>query len=406
MKVCAEYEDQVTAFTAQRALLDKGVDPEDIELRSPYPVSEHPIPPHRSKPMIMRNVVRVFWLLGLIGGFSFITFTQWEWGLTAKTSGQPLVAIPINAIIMYECGMITAIIVTTLMFFVETRRYRQLVPPIEEDMIVANGYLALVIGGDKAEKAKEWLEGTNARSIVSYVLPLALTTFLLSGCSGTYIQTTRWDNLRQQVVIKPGEAPADAPAPFSLRMPTAAEQEVKPLQPLGWMYYGDQKEFDAAESAFKALEDDLNAKVKAKEMKRKDVNKQLRAERKKLDELKPEILLYKSGVPTEVRNAPNPVPSNEASLKKGEELYKLNCAMCHGETGMGEGKVGEVWGGPEVVPHLGDGAKYGDTSAYPDGFFYHNITVGKNLMPSFGYKLTAKETWDIVNYLRKLQGKM
>ena len=43
--------------------------------------------------------------------------------------------------------------------------------------------------------------------------------------------------------------------------------------------------------------------------------------------------------------------------------------------------------------------------AYPDGFFYHNIVVGKNLMPAFGYKLTPKQTWDIVNYLRKLQGK-
>ena len=73
MKVCAEYEEQVAAFTAHRSLLDNGADPEDIEIRSPYPLSEHPIPPHRSKPMIVRNVARVFWLLGLIGGFSFIT---------------------------------------------------------------------------------------------------------------------------------------------------------------------------------------------------------------------------------------------------------------------------------------------------------------------------------------------
>ncbi len=32
MKVCAEYEDQLTAFKAHRALLDKGADPEEIEL--------------------------------------------------------------------------------------------------------------------------------------------------------------------------------------------------------------------------------------------------------------------------------------------------------------------------------------------------------------------------------------
>jgi mono/diheme cytochrome c family protein len=405
MKVCAEYEDQIAAFTAHRSILDQGADPEDIELRSPYPLSEHPIPPHRSKPMIVRNVVRVFWLLGLIGGFAFITFTQWEWGLTAKTGGQPLVAIPINSIIMYECGMITAILVTTLMFFVETRRYRQLVPALEEDMVVANGYIALVVSGESAKKAKKWLEETNARSVVSYILPLAFTAFLLNGCSGTFIGTTRWDNLRQQSVYKPGEVPADLPPPYSLRMPTVAEQEVVPEQPLGWMYYGDPIEFERAEAEFKTLETEYEAKVKSNEMKRKDVNKILRDKRLELDELKPEILLYKSGVPTEVRDAKNPVAYDDASKKRGAELYKVNCSQCHGLTGNGEGGVGAKWGGPDVVPHIGDASKYGDTGRYPDGFFYHNIIVGKNLMPSFGYKLTTHEVWDIVNYVRELQGK-
>lgn len=397
MKVCAEYEDQIAAFTAQRKILEEGVEPDDIEIRSPYPLSEHAVPPHRSKPMIMRNVVRLMWLCGLLGGFAFLTFTQWEWGLTAKTGGQPLVAIPINAIIMYECGMITAILVTTLMFFVETRRYRQLVPPLEEDMVVANGYIALIVAGDKAKKAKEWLEDTNARSVVTYMLPLIISAMMFSGCAT--------GNLRYQAVIKPGEAPADLPAPFSIRMPSLAEQEVKPPQPLGWMYYGDQVAFERAEADYKALETDLNEKVKSKEMKRKDVNKILREKRKGLDEVKPEMLLYKSGVPKETRDAPNPVAYDDASKARGKELYALNCAQCHGVTGKGEGGVGAKWGGPKVVPHLGDASLYGDESKYPDGFFYHNIVVGKNLMPSFGYKLTAKETWDIVNHIRELQGK-
>jgi len=395
MKVCAEYEDQIAAFEAQRAILDEGADPEDIEIRSPYPLSEHPIPPHRSKPMIVRHVVRVFWLLGLIGGFSFITFTQWEWGLTAKTGGQPLVAIPINSIIMYECGMITAILVTTIMFFVETRRYRQLVPALEEDMPVAIGYIALVVSGKSAKKAKELLEKTKARSVVSYMMPLLLSSFLLSGCAT--------GNLRYQQVIKPGEAPADMPPPFSIRMPSAAEQEVMPAPPLGWMYYGDQVAYERALAELKSTESDLEAKVKAKEMKRKDVNKILRAKRLELEEFTPEILLYKSGVPSEARDAPNPVPFNEASIDRGAELYKLNCAQCHGAKGLGDGGVGQKWGGPSVVPHIGDAAKYGDKSRYPDGFFYHNIVVGKNLMPSFGYKMTAREVWDVVNYVRALQ---
>ena len=264
-------------------------------------------------------------------------------------------------------------------------------------MPVANGYIALVVSGDSAKKAKEWLDGTNARSVVSFVLPLAITSFLMTGCAT--------GNLRYQQVIKPGEAAADMPAPTSLRMPTVAEQEVKPLQPLGWLYYGDQLAFERAEADFKRQEAELEEKVKNKQMKRKDVNKQLRKMRRDLDEYKPEILLYKSGVPSEIRDAKNPVAFDEESKKRGAELYALNCAQCHGATGKGEGAVGAKWGGPDIVPNLGDAAKYGDESRYPDGFFYHNIIVGKNLMPSFGYKLTSREVWDIVNHVRVLQGK-
>lgn len=406
MKVCAEYEDQIAAFTAHRTLLDNGADPEDIEIRSPYPLSEHPIPPHRSKPMIMRNVVRVFWLLGLIAGFSFITFTQWEWGLTAKTGGQPLVAIPINAIIMYECGMITAIIVTTLMFFVETRRYRQLVPPKEEDDIVAHGHIALIVAGESAKKAKEFLDKTNARQVVSYVLPLAFVSLFLSGC-GTFIQTTRWDNIRQTQVIKPGEQSADDPAPFSLRMPTVAEQEVKPPQPLGYLYYGNQTAFEQGEASLKTTEADMQKQMEAGTIDRRTMNKTLLEMRRNLDDVKPEIIAKKN-FPPEMRDVKNPVEATEASLESGEKLYNINCAQCHGAKGMGDGGVGQFWGGPKeanggVVPKLGDPNAYGDKNAYPDGFFYHNIVVGKNLMPAFGYKLNAKQTWDIVNYIRHLQ---
>lgn len=409
MKVCAEYEDQIGAFTAHRVLLEKGVDPEDIEIRSPYPLSEHPIPPHRSKPMILRNVVRVFWLLGVIGGFSFLTFTQWEWGLTAKTGGHPLVAIPINAIIMYETGMITALLVTTAMFFIETRRYRQLVPPIEEDMIVANGYIALIVRGEFVEKAKEWLGGTNARQIVSYVLPLAFVSLFLSGC-GTFVGTTRWDNMRQTQVIKPGEQPADSPAPFSLRMPTVAEQEVKPPQPLGWLYYGDQLAYERAEDDIKRTEADLEKQLKAGTIDRRTMNSTLRPMRNALDSTKPEIVAKKN-FPAEMRSVQNPVAADEASLARGEKLYNYNCAQCHGAQGLGDGGVGQFWGGPKeatsgVVPKLGDPNAYGDENAYPDSYLYHNIVVGKNLMPAFGYQLTAKQTWDIVNYVRKLQGKV
>ncbi len=170
--------------------------------------------------MVGRLVVRLGWLCGILCGFSFLTFTQLEWGLTAKTGGQPLVAVPINAIPMYECGMITAILINTLMFFIETRRYRQLVPALEEDMPVANGYIALVVSGEAATKAKEWLNDSGARSVVSYVLPLLFMGTMMSGCAT--------HNMRYQVSLKPLEVPADMPPERSVRMPSIAEQAVVP----------------------------------------------------------------------------------------------------------------------------------------------------------------------------------
>lgn len=395
MKVCAEYEDQLTALKAHRVMLDKGANPEEIELRSPYPISEHAIPPHRSRPMVARNVVRLMWLCGVVCGFSFLTYTQLEWGLTAKTGGQPLVAVPINAIPMYECGMITAIIVNTLMFFIETRRYRQLVPALEEDMPVANGYIALVISGEAASKAKDWLNDTGARSVVSYVLPLLFMGTMLSGCAT--------HNMRYQAVIKPGEAAADLPPERSIRQPSLAEQSVTPPQPYGWLYGGDQIAYERAKDTLDKTVDENEEAVKAKKMTRGEANRMKRELTKKFDEsaedITPELWALKTNtVPAELREYKNPVPSTQESLDRGAALYKTNCQQCHGETGLGDGKVGEVLGVPPAKIGSPDYRQRGD------GELYHFIMTGKNQMPTFGYKLNTHEIMDIINHLRKLQG--
>ncbi len=402
MKVCAEFEDQVTALNAHKALLDKGAEADDIEVRSPYPLAEEPIPEHRSKPMIMRNLVRLMWLCGIVGGFAFISFTQLEWGLTAQTGGQPLVAVPINAVIMYECGMITAILVTTLMFFVETRRYRQLVPALEEDMPVAIGYIALVVSGDSAKKAEEWLKGLGARNVVSYLLPLLCVGLFGTGCAkqpGQSVIPLPTNNMRSTVVIKPGEKAAALPPSHSVRMPSQAEQEVLPPEPLGWLTYGDPVEYERAQERLKTYQEELEAKVKSGELRRPDVNKLLRARREMINEtFAPELLAEKGGIPPELQDYSSPVPATEESLARGQELYTVNCASCHGSKGGGDGKVGEVWA--PSPPAIG-GSDYQEKLS--DGAFYFYIMTGKNNMPHFGNKLNTREVFDIVNHLRHLQ---
>lgn len=399
MKVCAEYVDQSTALTAHRTLLAKGANPEEIEVRSPYPLSEHAVPPCHSHSLVSRVFVRLAWITGIVGGFSFLTFTQLEWGLTAKTGGHALVSAPINAIPMYECGMYLALITTTLMFFVETRRYRQLVPPLEEDMPVANGYIALVVSGQAATKAKEWLSDSGARSVVSYLLPILFLGSMMSGCAT--------HNMRYQPPIKPMEAPADAPPPQSLSQPSLAEQNPAPPQPYGWLYRGDQAGFERADAGYKDARKKLSAEnqaaVVAGKMTRLEANKiedDFKAKfQTESEEIQPKLWKLKSVmVPPELATWKNPVKADAASLERGTKLFAINCQQCHGPQGMGDGKVGELMG---AVAKIGSKTLANKS----DGELYHFIMTGKNLMPSFGYRLNTHEIGDIINHIRDLQSK-
>jgi mono/diheme cytochrome c family protein len=42
-------------------------------------------------------------------------------------------------------------------------------------------------------------------------------------------------------------------------------------------------------------------------------------------------------VPAEAAAVPNPIEANHESLEAGEQLFATNCAVCHGESGQGDG---------------------------------------------------------------------
>lgn len=44
--------------------------------------------------------------------------------------------------------------------------------------------------------------------------------------------------------------------------------------------------------------------------------------------------------PPEYAGKTNPYEDNEAAIAEGKELYTVNCATCHGETGAGDGPAG------------------------------------------------------------------
>lgn len=91
----------------------------------------------------------------------------------------------------------------------------------------------------------------------------------------------------------------------------------------------------------------------------------------------------------------NPVESSEEVLKRGEVLFLQYCSACHGKTGQGDGKVGDVIGG---VANLTGGAYIN----LPEGHIFHVITKGKGRMGAHGSQIPEESRWKIVHYVKQV----
>ncbi len=92
----------------------------------------------------------------------------------------------------------------------------------------------------------------------------------------------------------------------------------------------------------------------------------------------------------------NPVPMSEESLTRGHLYFQLNCAVCHGDLGKGDGPATRYGMAPmSLMTDIMKGR--------PDGYIFGMIRNGRVLMPSYN-RIEEMNRWDIVNYIRALQG--
>ena len=117
----------------------------------------------------------------------------------------------------------------------------------------------------------------------------------------------------------------------------------------------------------------------------------------------------------QARELENPLPRNEKFLVQGENLFQVNCAVCHGADGLGDGPMREKLAETEYPAAPADLTATGPTVNKPEGEIYLIITKGFAgaygipeelfVMPPFGKLLSPEERWSMVHYLLSLQGK-
>ena len=96
----------------------------------------------------------------------------------------------------------------------------------------------------------------------------------------------------------------------------------------------------------------------------------------------------------------NPVHADSASVNRGRIQFQINCAPCHGPLGMGNGPITNY--GMPPIP-IGAGTNAADK--YTDGYIFGMIRNGRGMMPTYN-RIEEMDRWDIVNYLRSIQGKI
>ncbi|MGI8400805.1 MAG: c-type cytochrome [Gemmatimonadaceae bacterium] len=93
---------------------------------------------------------------------------------------------------------------------------------------------------------------------------------------------------------------------------------------------------------------------------------------------------------------PNPTPVSDSSLANGRKYFQINCAVCHGERAMGDGPATR-FGMPGINLTMDM------TKGRTDGYIFGMIRNGRGLMPPYN-RIEEMDRWDVVNYLRALQG--
>lgn len=104
-------------------------------------------------------------------------------------------------------------------------------------------------------------------------------------------------------------------------------------------------------------------------------------------------------VPESFAGLTNPIPPDDESLARGEEIYTSQCATCHGDFGSGDGPGGvDMDPAPAAIAHT--------SQMMGDAYMFWRITEGgiafETGMIPYRDILDEQGRWDVINYVRAL----
>ncbi len=94
---------------------------------------------------------------------------------------------------------------------------------------------------------------------------------------------------------------------------------------------------------------------------------------------------------------PDNIPATLENIQEGKRLFDINCIVCHGPAGKGDGTIVKDDKFPPPPAYQTDQIKN-----LSDGGKYFSITFGKNNMGPYGPNLSPDERWKVIHYVNYL----
>jgi len=113
------------------------------------------------------------------------------------------------------------------------------------------------------------------------------------------------------------------------------------------------------------------------------------------------MVRHHATIPEEYAGVANPIAADEASLERGGEIYTTNCAVCHGDGGMGDGPgAAGLDPAPVAIAHT--------SQMMGDDYLFWRISEGGAIDPFNSTMIAWKGVldegarWDVISYVQAL----